>query len=145
MNVPHEVGGRSWTEILIVFDRHNSRVSTGKNKTWSTEWGSTLRLWRSFQYDKISRISMGYSNRVKMENKFIGAEKLKVIGKNLHGNLNCNNYNRSKAGERNRKPGAKIGKEENDPLNTNEKFYCPHLIFLPFLRFYFRKQRYFCF
>lgn len=61
------------------------------------------------------------------------------------GNLNCNNYNRSKAGERNSKPGAKIGKEENDPLNTNEKFYCPHLIFLPFLRFYFRKQRYFCF
>lgn len=72
-------------------------------------------------------MSMGFCDPVKMEDKFIGGEKLKVIRKNLHGNLNCNNYNRSRARERNSKPGAKIGNEGNDHLHTNVTFYCPHL------------------
>lgn len=90
---------------------------------------------------------MGFCDPVKMEDKFIGGEKLKVIRKNLHGNLNCNNYNRSRARERNSKPGAKIGNEGNDRLHTNVTFYCPHLnqilFFLPFLYFYFGKLIYF--
>ena len=45
--------------------------------------------------NKISRMSIGFSDPVKMEDKFTGGEKFKVIGKNWHGNLNCNNYNRS--------------------------------------------------
>ena len=53
--------------------------------------------------DKISRMSIGFSDPVKMQDKFTGGEKVKVIGNNLHGNLNCNNYNRSRARERNSK------------------------------------------
>lgn len=89
---------------------------------------------------------MGFCEPVKMEDKFIGGEKLKVIRKNLHGNLNCNNYNRSRARERNSKPGAKIGNEGNDRLHTNVTFYCPHLnkiksntFFFAFLIFLFWK------
>lgn len=96
--------------------------------------------------DKISGMSISYSDPVKMQHRFTGGEKFKVIGSNLHVNLNCNNYNRSRARERNSKPEVKIGNKKVC-LHTKVTFYCPHLnIFLfifAFLTFLFWRAKIF--
>lgn len=74
-------------------------------------WDSELRLYR-VACRKISGISMGLNNQVKMENKFIGGEKLKVIGKNTYKKIEILIIIIvSKAEERNSKSRAKVSRE----------------------------------